>query len=122
MFLGTFEDWFYKFVLGIQSTSTAFRTVQIAPAFTGVLVSASGWTLTPFGNLSVAYSSGGGALALRVGVPVGVTATVSFVAGATVREGGKPLGRREGFEVLASLKGAPVQVAVGSGVYSFVAE
>ncbi|KAJ7495463.1 bacterial alpha-L-rhamnosidase-domain-containing protein [Mycena latifolia] len=122
MFLGTFEDWFYKFVLGIQSTSTAFQTVQIAPAFTGALASASGWMLTPFGNLTVAWSNASGALSLQAGIPVGITATVSFTAGAQVQEGGKPVGSSAGVTVLASPQGAPVSVTVGSGQYSFVAK
>ncbi|KAJ6565879.1 bacterial alpha-L-rhamnosidase-domain-containing protein [Mycena vulgaris] len=116
MFLGTFEDWFYKFVLGIQSTSTAFQTVQIAPAFTGALASASGWMLTPFGNLTVAWTNTpAGALSLQVGVPVGVTATVAFTAGAQVQEGGKPVASSGGVTVLSSPAGAPMRVTVGSG-------
>ncbi|KAJ7440204.1 bacterial alpha-L-rhamnosidase-domain-containing protein [Mycena galericulata] len=118
MFLGTFEDWFYKYVLGIQATSTAFQTVSIAPAFTNSLASASGWMRTPFGNLTVSYASSGAGVALEVGVPVGVTATVSFVAGARVEEGGKPV------TVVPAPQGAQagVQVKVGSGKYFFVAK
>ncbi|KAJ7894847.1 bacterial alpha-L-rhamnosidase-domain-containing protein [Mycena olivaceomarginata] len=91
MFLGTFEDWFYKYVLGIQATSVAFQTVTIAPAVTGGLTSASGWTMTPFGNLTVSWTNTSGGLSLNVGIPVGVTATVSFAVGAQVQEGGKPV-------------------------------
>ncbi|KAJ6566482.1 bacterial alpha-L-rhamnosidase-domain-containing protein [Mycena capillaripes] len=120
MFLGTFEDWFYKYVLGIQSTGVAFQTVSIAPAFTGALASASGWTLTPFGNLTVAWSNTSGTLSLNVGVPVGVTATVSFTAGAQVQEGGKPVGQSSGVKVLPASSGEPMRVSVGSGKYSFV--
>ncbi|KAJ7043210.1 bacterial alpha-L-rhamnosidase-domain-containing protein [Mycena alexandri] len=112
MFLGTFEDWFYKYVLGIQSTSTAFQTVSIAPAFTSSLASASGYTLTPFGNLTVAWSNANGVVSLNLGVPVGVTANVSFTTGTTLQEGGKPV----------AVSGQPMSVTVGSGKYSFVAK
>ncbi|KAJ7105875.1 bacterial alpha-L-rhamnosidase-domain-containing protein [Mycena epipterygia] len=124
MFLGTFEDWLYKYVLGIQSTSTAFQTVEIAPAFTGSLTTASGWTLTPFGNLTVAWTNASGALSLQVGVPVGVTATVSFATGAQVQEGGKTVanGTDPGVAVLPAAPGSPMRVVVGSGQYSFVAK
>lgn len=124
MFLGTFEDWLYKYVLGIQSTSTAFQTVEIAPSFTGSLTAASGWTLTPFGNLTVAWTNASGALSLQVGVPVGVMATVSFATGAQVEEGGKAVvnGTGAGVAVLPTASGAPMRVVVGSGQYSFVAK
>ncbi|KAJ7771722.1 bacterial alpha-L-rhamnosidase-domain-containing protein [Mycena metata] len=119
MFLGTFEDWFYKYVLGIQSTSTAFQTVSIAPAFTSSLASASGYTLTPFGNLTVAWSNASGVVSLNLGVPVGVTANVSFAAGTTLLEGGKPVAQSAGVTVVS---GQPMSVTVGSGKYSFVAK
>ncbi|KAJ7264533.1 bacterial alpha-L-rhamnosidase-domain-containing protein [Mycena haematopus] len=122
MFLGTFEDWFYKYVLGIQNTGIAFQTVTIAPAFTNSLTSASGWTITPFGNLTVSWSTASGSLSLNVGIPVGVTATVSFIAGAQVQEGGKPVSQNSAVTVMATPSGAPTAVSVGSGQYSFVAK
>ncbi|KAJ6606954.1 bacterial alpha-L-rhamnosidase-domain-containing protein [Mycena sp. CBHHK59/15] len=119
MFLGTFEDWLFKYVLGIQSTGVAFQTIEIAPAFTNSLASASGWMLTPFGNLTVAWANNSGSLSLNIGVPVGVTATINFSTATKVAEGGKPLANTHGVSVLAS--GAPFRVAVSSGDYSFVA-
>ncbi|KAJ6626538.1 bacterial alpha-L-rhamnosidase-domain-containing protein [Mycena sp. CBHHK59/15] len=121
-FLGTFEDWFFKHVLGIQSTSVAFQTVDINPAATDRIASASGWMFTPFGNLSVAWTSDAGSLAINVGVPVGITATVSFSSSSSqLSESGVDLRDREGVTVLASSPGEPVRVAVGSGQYAFVA-
>ncbi|KAJ6468493.1 bacterial alpha-L-rhamnosidase-domain-containing protein [Mycena vitilis] len=122
MFLGTFEDWFYKNVLGMQSTSVAFQTVSIAPAFTASLISASGWMLTPFGNLTVAWSSASGALSLDINVPVGVTATVSFIVGAQVQEGGTPVDQNSAVSVLAAVSGQPMRLSVGSGKYAFLAK
>ncbi|KAJ7491306.1 bacterial alpha-L-rhamnosidase-domain-containing protein [Mycena galericulata] len=121
MFLGTFEDWFYQYVLGIQATSTAFRTVNIAP-FTAGLASASGWMRTPFGNLTVSWMNKSGVVSINVGVPVGMNATVVFPPGAQVEEGGAAGAGSAGVAVLDAPAGSPVRVAVGSGQYSFVAK
>ncbi|KAJ7472859.1 bacterial alpha-L-rhamnosidase-domain-containing protein [Mycena galericulata] len=121
MFLGTFEDWFYQYVLGIQATSTAFQTVDIAP-FTAGLASASGWMRTPFGNLTVSWTNASGVVSIDVGVPVGVNATVVFGKGAQVEEGGAAVAESAAVAVLDAAAGSPVRVAVGSGQYSFVAK
>ncbi|KAJ7463241.1 bacterial alpha-L-rhamnosidase-domain-containing protein [Mycena latifolia] len=117
-FLGTFDDWFFKHVLGIQSTSVAFQSVDIRPAVTDRLASAHGWMLTPFGNLSIAWARDGGTLSLTVGVPVGVSATVFFNTASRVSESGMNLQGRDGIEILA---GDPLRVMVGSGDYAFLA-
>ncbi|KAJ7058352.1 bacterial alpha-L-rhamnosidase-domain-containing protein [Mycena amicta] len=119
MFLGTFEDWFYKYVLGIQATSTAFKTLSVAPVFTSSIPSAHGWLLTPFGNITVSYTTTGASLALDVTLPVGVSATVSFASGTALTEGGKAVAQAKGITMVSS---APIQVQVGSGKYSFVAK
>jgi alpha-L-rhamnosidase len=118
MFLGTFEDWLYKYVLGIQSTGVAFQTVDIKPAFVNSLTSASGWMLTPYGNLTVSWANSHGAVTLKVGVPLGVTAKIQFSA-KEVTEGGTALKDNRGVTV-ASQPGEDVAVSVGSGQYSFV--
>ncbi|KAF7295965.1 hypothetical protein MKEN_01411100 [Mycena kentingensis (nom. inval.)] len=119
MFLGTFEDWFYKYVLGIQMTSTAFKTVSVAPAFTASIPSASGWTLTPFGNITVSYTTNGSNLSLNVGLPVGVKATVTFASAKRVSEGGMFVAQHKGMNVVST---SPMKVEVGSGEYSFSAK
>ncbi|KAF7291151.1 hypothetical protein MIND_01258300 [Mycena indigotica] len=118
-FLGTFEDWFYKSVLGIQLTSTAFKTVSIAPVFTSTVPSASGWLLTPFGNITVSYQTNGATLSLDVTLPVGATATVSFGSAKTLTEGGKAVAQAQGITTISS---SPMKVQVGSGKYSFVSQ
>ncbi|KAJ7108127.1 bacterial alpha-L-rhamnosidase-domain-containing protein [Mycena epipterygia] len=117
-FLGTFDDWFFQHVLGIQGTSPAFQTVDIRPAATSSVSAARGWMRTPFGNLSVAWTRDAGTLALDVGVPVGVIATIDFgSASKSVSEGGVNLDGpgRESVTLLESAPGANVRVAVGSG-------
>ncbi|KAF8150872.1 bacterial alpha-L-rhamnosidase-domain-containing protein [Crassisporium funariophilum] len=76
LFLGTFEDWLFKHVAGIQSTSVAFETVTIAPLFTSPLTFVSAWTMTPFGNLSVEWTKSPADITVTLGVPVGVEASV----------------------------------------------
>ncbi|KAJ6629616.1 bacterial alpha-L-rhamnosidase [Mycena sp. CBHHK59/15] len=122
-FLGTFEDWLYKYVLGIQSTGVAFETVDIVPSFTDYLASASGWMFTPFGNLTVACTNTTGTLTLDVVVPVGITATLIFPgsAGARVSESGQDLNRTQGVTVLPTQPLEPLRLALGSGQFSFVA-
>jgi hypothetical protein len=128
MFLGTFEDWLYKYVLGIQSTSVALQTVSIKPAFvnSGSLTSASGWMLTPYGNLTVSWANINGAANINVGVPLGVTANIQFSAkevseGGTALKAGTMLKDGRGVTV-ASQAGEDVIISVDSGQYSFVAK
>ncbi|GLB44347.1 putative bacterial alpha-L-rhamnosidase C-terminal domain [Lyophyllum shimeji] len=124
LFLGTFEDWLYKHLAGIQLSSTAFETVSVAPKLTGQLSSARAWTMTPFGNLTVNWANDGGNVRIDVGVPVSVTATVTIPAttGQVIIENGRQLpsqGSREGITVLGSDRNG-VRVSVTSGKYSFI--
>ncbi|KAF8965132.1 bacterial alpha-L-rhamnosidase-domain-containing protein [Flammula alnicola] len=77
-FLGTFEDWMFKHVAGIQPTSAAFETVNISPLLTSQLTFTRAWTMTPFGNLSVEWTDEAGAINVDLGVPVGVNVTFSI--------------------------------------------
>ncbi|KAG5653242.1 hypothetical protein H0H81_001499 [Sphagnurus paluster] len=119
LFLGTFEDWLYKHLAGIQLSSTAFETVTIAPSLTGYLAYTRAWTSTPFGNLTVDWANNAGSVRLDVGVPVGVNATVAIPASnvAQVLESGKQLAT-QGIKVLGS-DNESVRVIVPSGKYSF---
>uniref|UniRef100_A0A8H8CDW4 alpha-L-rhamnosidase n=1 Tax=Psilocybe cubensis TaxID=181762 RepID=A0A8H8CDW4_PSICU len=78
LFLGTFEDWLYKHVAGIQATAPAFEIVKISPLLSSPLNAASAWTMTPFGNLSVAWTKDSTRTTVNVVVPVGVTAVISI--------------------------------------------
>lgn len=73
--------------------------------------------LTPFGNLTVDWTKDGGNVNIIVGVPVGVTATVT-VPGAQVLEDGKPILNNEGVTVMGT-NDQGTQILVGSGTYSF---
>jgi alpha-L-rhamnosidase len=73
--------------------------------------------LTPFGNLTVDWTKTGGNVNLIVGVPVGVTATVT-IPGLQVLEGGKSIQPNGGVTVIGTTDHG-TQVNVGSGTYSF---
>lgn len=98
-------------------SSVAFETVNVAPVLTGFLDAAHAWMLTPFGNLTVDWTKNGGNVNIAVGVPVGITATVT-IPGAQVLEGGKPLLNNEGVTVMGT-NDQGTQIHVGSGMYSF---
>ncbi|KDR75331.1 hypothetical protein GALMADRAFT_211560 [Galerina marginata CBS 339.88] len=119
-FLGTYQDWLYKNLAGIKLSATAFQQVEIAPLHTAQLTSARAWTITPFGNLSVAWSNDAGGFNLNVNVPIGVTATVAIpaLAGQSVLESGKQLQSNGAIRVDANTPSKRV-VVVGSGAYSF---
>lgn len=77
--------------------------------------------LTPFGNLTVAWTRTAESLMLDLGVPVGVTATVNFDTASEVTESGVDVMGLQGISVLPSTDGQPMRLAVGSGQYNFVA-
>lgn len=85
LFLGTFEDWLFKTLGGIQSTSPGSETVTIAPFLSSPLTSVSAWMLTPFGNLTVQWEKKGNPAHTDIvlGIPVGITAT--FLPGKTTK-------------------------------------
>lgn len=121
-FLGTYQDWLFKDLIGIKLSAIAFEQASIAPLLTAQLTFARGWTITPFGNLSVEWSNDESGFQLNVNVPVGVTATVSIPALATetVLEGGKQLGSDANIKVMnANTTESKQVVVVGSGAYSF---
>ncbi|KAG6839201.1 hypothetical protein C0991_004955 [Blastosporella zonata] len=119
LFLGTYQDWLYKYIAGIQLSSPAFENVIIAPALTSQLESARAWTTTPFGNITVDWENTPAQLRIDVGIPVSVNATITIPAidPQQVLEGGKEL-EVQGLTVLETDASA-VKVSVGSGQYSF---
>lgn len=122
LFLGTYEDWLYRYVGGIKLSSSAFENVSITPALTESIESASAWTMTPFGNLTVDWKNSTGSFTLDVGIPVGVNATLTLPgsAGLNITEGGEDVATAQGVNLLG-VDGDSVLINVGSGNYHFVA-
>jgi hypothetical protein len=119
-FMGTVDDWMFADVAGIQPTSPAFRTVDIAPSAVNELTFASGKVATPLGPVSSSWTRNGSSFALSVHVPVGSTATVCVPAAhaASVTEGGRPVAHAVGVAV-TGMQGSCLQLKVGSGSYRF---
>jgi alpha-L-rhamnosidase len=120
-FLGTVDDWFYRYVAGIRpSQETGYRDITIAPAITGQLSHAKATTRTPYGQVGCDWRRTGGTLTMTVTVPVGAKATVHLPAaeGSTVTESGRPLSRADGVGAVSGKDGV-VRVEVGSGRYTF---
>jgi alpha-L-rhamnosidase len=120
-FLGTVDDWFYRYVAGIRaSEETGYRDITIAPAVTGQMTHAKATTRTPYGVVGSEWRRTGDRLTLTVTVPVGARATVHVPAGdpSAVTESGRPLARAAGVGRVSEADGA-VLVEVGSGRYTF---
>jgi alpha-L-rhamnosidase len=120
-FLGTVDDWFYRYVAGIRaSEETGYRDITIAPAVTGQMTHAKATTRTPYGVVGSEWRRADDRLTLTVTVPVGAHATVHLPADdlSAVTEGGRPLARATGVGRVSEADGA-VLVEVGSGRYTF---
>ncbi|WP_205472717.1 family 78 glycoside hydrolase catalytic domain [Nocardioides sp. SYSU D00038] len=118
-FLGTVDDWFFKYVGGIRaSATTGYRDVTVAPAVTDRLDWARTTTDTPYGPVTSDWRHENGDLLLDVTVPVGSTATVVVPAEnlASVVEGDGLASRAEGVTAASYADGA-VTLRVGSGHY-----
>lgn len=120
-FLGTVDDWFYRYAAGIRpSEETGYRDITIAPAVTEQLTRAKAATRTPYGEVACDWRRTGDGLSITVTVPVGARATVHLPVAerSAVTEGGRPLSRADGVRDVSEKDGV-VQVEVGSGRYTF---
>ncbi|WP_456320005.1 family 78 glycoside hydrolase catalytic domain [Phytohabitans suffuscus] len=123
-FLGTVDDWFYHDVAGINaSAETGYRDLTIAPKVTKQLDWAKATTRTPYGPVTSSWKRNGRTLTLQATVPVGAEATVELPAqnAWAVIEGGVPVAEADGVRDVRHRDGT-VQVTVGSGRYTFVAD
>ncbi|TYL49819.1 Bacterial alpha-L-rhamnosidase [Nocardioides sp. BGMRC 2183] len=121
-FLGTVEDWYYRYVAGIQASPTqGYRRTTIAPVVDDRLDHAAATTATPFGPVSSGWEQTDGGLRIDVEVPVGMTATVRLPVSSPLlaEESGDPL--TTSLEGVRSVRPDEdgTEVVVGSGSYSF---
>lgn len=123
-FLGTVDDWFYKYAAGIRPSETeGFREITIEPGTTAQMGAASATIATPYGDVSSDWRNRGRALELAAQVPVGATATVHLPLGEAtsldeVLEGGAPVADADGVVAVEIVDGV-AEVTVGSGSYAF---
>ncbi|GAB3456608.1 family 78 glycoside hydrolase catalytic domain [Actinophytocola sediminis] len=74
--LGAVADWLHRSVAGLAPAAPGYRELLVRPLPGTGLTHASASHRTPYGPASVAWHRADGRFTLRVGVPVGATATV----------------------------------------------
>jgi len=79
---GSVDDWLYRRVAGIRSTSPGFRTAAIEPDFEAGVDHVKAHVGTPYGELAVEWRRTGATASVSVSVPFGVAA--DLVAGERV--------------------------------------
>lgn len=79
---GSVDDWLYRRVAGIRSTSPGFRTAVIEPDFEAGVDHVKAHVGTPYGELAVEWRRAGATASVIVTVPFGVAA--ELVAGERV--------------------------------------
>jgi alpha-L-rhamnosidase len=114
-FLGTFDDWLYRYLAGIRATAPGYATVSIEPVVPAGLDRASASIDTPRGEIASAWRRSGTKLTLTVTIP-GNTSAEIHVPGApddvvTVRSRGH-------VDVVRREDGAAV-FAAGGGTHAF---
>ncbi len=121
--LGSVGEWLYRYVAGIDldPKTAGYGRIVIHPHPGGGLTHARGEYDSVRGKIVSSWSIEGEQFNLGVTVPPNTTATVHLPVdpGAGISEGGRPVERTEGVEVLRMDEGEVV-VTVGSGAYEFV--
>jgi alpha-L-rhamnosidase len=76
-FLGSVDDWFFKYLAGIQPAAPGYNEIDIRPYLPSGLDSASGSIQTPLGLISSSWTRGtGDAVVFKVVIPANATANV----------------------------------------------
>jgi alpha-L-rhamnosidase len=73
---GSIDDWLYRRVAGIRSTSPGYRTAVIEPDFEIGVDHVAAHVGTPYGRLGVEWTRAGDAASVVIDVPFGVAATL----------------------------------------------
>ena len=80
-FLGTFDDWLYRYLAGIQATAPGYATVRIKPVVPAGLADASASLSTPRGEVTSAWRRTEQGLELAVTIPGNTSAEIHVPAG-----------------------------------------
>jgi alpha-L-rhamnosidase len=81
---GAVDDWLYRRVAGIRSTSPGYRTAVIEPDFDAGVDSVRAHVGTPYGVLAVEWQRAADAASVTVDVPHGVAANLVTSSGAVM--------------------------------------
>ena len=122
---GSVSEWFYKVPAGISAAPDAvgFDKIVIRPQPVGDLNWVKASYESVHGKVVSEWTRAAGKFKLRVRVPVGATATAFLPAkeGTPVTEGGRPVERASGVQLLRR-ESRDAVLAVGSGDYEFGSE
>jgi alpha-L-rhamnosidase len=81
-FLGTFDDWLFQHLAGIQAASPGYAKIRVAPYFAAGLDNASATVTTPRGQVTSSWKRAGGMLTLDAKLPREVTTEIVIPFGA----------------------------------------
>lgn len=81
-FLGTFDEWLFQHLAGIQAAAPGYTKIQLAPVFAEGLDHAAAKVTTPRGVVSVSWHRAAAVLTLEATLPGGVSAEVVLPASA----------------------------------------
>jgi alpha-L-rhamnosidase len=117
---GSISEWYYKSLLGINSTAPGFRKFEIKPQPAGDLTWAKGHYDAVVGRISSEWKIEGTHFFLNMTVPPNTHATiyVPSLSGKPVLESGQPVEKSSGLKFTKYNDGYTVFEA-GSGSYSF---
>lgn len=76
--LGTIYEWFYAAILGLRSTSEAYKTFLVDPPYRSEFEDVQGQMECPYGMIRIQYSknSSTGNVIIKLDVPMSTTATL----------------------------------------------
>jgi alpha-L-rhamnosidase len=86
---GSVDDWLYRRVAGIRSTSPGYRTAVIEPDFDIGVDHVASHVGTPYGRLGVEWTRTGDAASVVVVVPFGVSARLVAGGGSVALSPGR---------------------------------
>lgn len=121
---GTVDEWFYKYLAGINSKSAGYKEIIIRPYIFDELTFAQASVDTVRGKVSSQWTKNpDNTLTLKVTVPVGSTARVTVPAkeNSQVLESGRPADKALGIELIRRTSKAAVY-NVSSGTYTFTSQ
>ncbi|MGH9163044.1 MAG: family 78 glycoside hydrolase catalytic domain, partial [Vicinamibacteraceae bacterium] len=125
MMLGHLMEWFYTGLAGLRQAPDApgFRRLVIAPQMVDGIDYVKASYVSVQGKIGVSWRRSGSRIRLRVTVPGNTRASVEIPVerGQRVTEGGMPLDRASGVEVVRR-DAAGVVARVGSGSYEFLVQ
>ncbi|MCI8497467.1 MAG: family 78 glycoside hydrolase catalytic domain, partial [Clostridiales bacterium] len=122
-FLGTYDEWLFKHLSGIQDMTEGYKTVTIKPEVSGSLTYLNCSVDTVRGTLQSNWRfTENDTLTMDIIVPAGTTASIYLPTGSAegVTVGGSALDAAQPGITGVSVENGKVLVTAGSGRYSFV--